>query len=256
MQKSVLQHFSLAGRCALITGGGSGLGAAIAEALGSAGASLVLAARRADVLSSTAQLLRARGMQVATYVGDVSTTSGMKALAHSVLANHSIDILVNAAGINLRRPFNEVNADDWHTQLTVLLTAPFFLTQALAPAMQAKNWGRIINIGSLQSFRAFDNSAPYGAAKGGVVQLTRAIAQEWGTYGITCNAIAPGFFPTDLTAKVFENPALVHKNAAQTCLGRNGALADVHGIAVFLASDASAYITGQTIMLDGGFTAK
>jgi gluconate 5-dehydrogenase len=122
--------------------------------------------------------------------------------------------------------------------------------------MAERGWGRIINIASLQSYRAFANSAPYGAGKGGVVQLTRAIAQEWSAHGITCNAIGPGFFPTPLTAAVMADPVLSAKNAAQTCMGRNGELADIHGITVFFASEASAYITGQTLMVDGGFTAK
>jgi NAD(P)-dependent dehydrogenase (short-subunit alcohol dehydrogenase family) len=136
------------------------------------------------------------------------------------------------------------------------LGAPFFLTQALAPAMAARSWGRILNIASLQSSRAFAHSAPYGAAKGGVVQLTRAIAQEWSGRGVNCNAIGPGFFPTALTAPVFGNAAAAQRNADQTCIGRNGELRDLHGATVFLASDASAYITGQTLMVDGGYTAK
>ena len=167
-----------------------------------------------------------------------------------------VDILVNAAGVNLRQPFAEVTPQAWQTQIALHLTAPFFLTQALAPGMAARGWGRIINIASLQSYRAFANSAPYGAGKGGVVQLTRAIAQEWSARGITCNAIGPGFFPTALTAAVFDDAELAQRNAAQTCIGRNGALEDLYGATVFLASDASAYITGQTLMVDGGFTAR
>lgn len=122
--------------------------------------------------------------------------------------------------------------------------------------MKNNGWGRIINIASLQSYRAFAHSAPYGAAKGGVVQLTRAIAQEWSPHGITCNAIGPGFFPTPLTASVFGDTSLSQQHAAQTCIGRNGQLEDLHGVAVFLASQASSYITGQVIMVDGGYTAK
>jgi NAD(P)-dependent dehydrogenase (short-subunit alcohol dehydrogenase family) len=167
-----------------------------------------------------------------------------------------VDILVNAAGVNLREPFQTVTPAAWKTQIHLHLSAPFFLTQALAPKMAERGWGRIINIASLQSYRAFGNSAPYGAGKGGVVQLTRAIAQEWSSKGITCNAIGPGFFPTQLTAPVFANPAAALKNADQTCIGRNGELTDLYGLSVFLASDASSYITGQTIMIDGGFTAK
>jgi gluconate 5-dehydrogenase len=131
-----------------------------------------------------------------------------------------------------------------------------FLTQALAPEMASRGWGRILLIASLQSYRAFANSAPYGAAKGGVVQLTRAIAQEWSGKGITCNAIGPGFFPTELTAPVFNNPELVAHHAQRTAIGRNGVLEDLWGATIFLSSEASAYITGQTLMIDGGYTAK
>jgi NAD(P)-dependent dehydrogenase (short-subunit alcohol dehydrogenase family) len=167
-----------------------------------------------------------------------------------------VDILVNAAGINLRQPFGEVDAAAFDLHLAIHLRAPFLLTQRLAPAMRAKGWGRIINLASLQSTRAFADSAPYGAAKGGIVQLTRAIAQAWSPHGITCNAIGPGFFPTPLTARVFADAQRTAALAAQTAIGRNGRLEDLHGATVFLASEASAYITGQTLMVDGGFTAK
>ena len=178
-------------------------------------------------------------------------------LSHQVLAQlGKVDILVNAAGINLREPFNEITPKSWQEQLNVQLGAPFFMTQALAPQMKQRQWGRVINIASLQSTRAFANSAPYGAAKGGILQLTRAIAQEWSKFGITCNAIGPGYFPTALTAPVFNNPALVKLHAERTAIGRNGEVQDLNGIAIFLASEASAYITGQTIMVDGGYTAS
>ena len=166
-----------------------------------------------------------------------------------------MDILVNAAGVNLRQPFAQVTPQTWNLQLALHLGAPFFLTQALAPAMAQRGWGRVINIASLQSTRAFANGAPYGAGKGGVVQLTRAIAQAWSAQGITCNAIGPGFFPTELTAPVFNNPDLAALHAGRTAIGRNGQLQDLYGAAVFLASDASRYITGQTLMVDGGYTA-
>ena len=144
----------------------------------------------------------------------------------------------------------------WQAQLALHLGAPFFLTQALAPGMKQRGWGRILNIASLQSFRAFADSAPYGAGKGGIVQLTRAIAQAWSRHGITCNAIGPGFFPTALTAPVFTDAGLAQRHADATCIGRNGHLEDLHGAAVFLCSDASAYVTGQTLMVDGGYTAR
>lgn len=250
------QLFSLQGKTALVTGGNSGIGEAMAMALGLAGAGIVLMARRLDALEQSAAKLRTEGIAVQCLSCDLADVAAARAGAAEALATGPIDILVNAAGVNLREPFAQVTPESWQTQINLHLSAPFFLTQALAPAMAARGWGRIINIASLQSTRAFGNSAPYGAGKGGVVQLTRAIAQEWSARGITCNAMGPGFFPTALTAPVFGNAQAAQKNADQTCIGRNGELTDLYGLTVFLASDASSYITGQTIMIDGGFTAK
>jgi NAD(P)-dependent dehydrogenase (short-subunit alcohol dehydrogenase family) len=249
--------FDLQGKCALVTGGNSGIGEAMARALGLAGAQVLLVARREAELHSAAQRLQADGITAQSLAADLTDMGGLHTVAQAALARlGSVDILVNAAGVNLRQPFAEVTPESWNTQIALHLSAPFFLVQALAPAMAQRGWGRIINIASLQSWRAFPNSAPYGAGKGGVVQLTRAMAQEWSAKGITCNAIGPGFFPTPLTAAVFNNPELAARNAAQTCVGRNGALQDLYGATVFLASEASSYITGQTLMVDGGFTAK
>jgi NAD(P)-dependent dehydrogenase (short-subunit alcohol dehydrogenase family) len=248
--------FGLQGRRALVTGGSRGIGAAIAYALGRAGATVTLAAKGPG-LDAAAAGLEAQGVAVAgTFAADLGTHEGIRRLGEAAAAGEGVDILVNAAGVNLRQPFAEVTPATWDTQITMHLAAPFFLTQALAPAMKRRGWGRIVNIASLQSTRAFDNGAPYGAAKGGILQLTRAIAQEWSRHGITCNAIGPGFFPTNLTAAVFDDEALARKHAQQTAIGRNGTMADLYGVAVFLASEASAYVTGQTIMLDGGYTAK
>lgn len=245
--------FDLSGKRALITGGNSGIGAAMARALGLAGARVLLVARREAELNNVAQQLRGEGIEADTLSADLMNVAALRAAAQRA---GDIEILVNAAGTNLRQPFAEVTPEAWQAQLALHLGAPFFLTQALAPGMAARGWGRVINIASLQSHRAFANSAPYGAGKGGIVQLTRAIAQEWGGKGITCNAIGPGFFPTALTAPVFADPTLAERHAQQTCIGRNGELADLHGVTVFLASNASAYITGQTLMVDGGYTAR
>ncbi len=248
--------FRLDGRTALVTGGSSGIGEAMASALGSAGAKLVLMARRPEALERAASEMRKNGIFVQTLAFDLASISAVQAGAQAAQALTTIDILVNAAGVNLRESFEAVSAESWQTQINLHLSAPFFMTQALAPAMAERGWGRIINIASLQSYRAFGNSAPYGAGKGGVVQLTRAIAQAWSPKGINCNAIGPGFFPTALTAPVFADPQASQRNADQTCIGRNGKLGDLHGVTVFLASEASAYITGQTLMVDGGYTAK
>ncbi len=248
--------FKLDGRHALVTGGNSGIGLAMARALGLAGARVTLVARRREPLAEAALGLQAEGITAAFEVCDLSDVEALKSTAAKASQDAPVDVLINAAGVNLREPFMQVSAQSWDEQLAIHLRAPFFLTQALAPAMAARNWGRIINIASLQSERAFANSAPYGAGKGGILQLTRAIAEEWSRRGITCNAIGPGFFPTALTAPVFNNPEAAAKNAAQTAIGRNGRLEDLYGATIFLASDASSYITGQTLYVDGGFTAR
>jgi NAD(P)-dependent dehydrogenase (short-subunit alcohol dehydrogenase family) len=249
--------FDLRGRRALVTGGNAGIGEAMAHALGRAGARVLLVARREAELQAAAGRLRDAGIAAEVLAADLAALDGLADVAARAEQRlGGVDILVNAAGVNLRQPFDEVTPAAWQTQLALHLGAPFFLTQALAPGMKSRGWGRVLNIASLQSYRAFANSAPYGAGKGGVVQLTRAIAQAWSAHGITCNAIGPGFFPTALTAAVFADTALAERHAAQTCIGRNGRLDDLAGATVFLCSDASAYITGQTLMVDGGYTAR
>lgn len=246
--------FDLSGRNALVTGGSSGIGLAIAAGLGQAGAGVVLAARRAAELDAACAGLARNGIAARAIVADLAADDGAELLAEA--AGDGIDILVNAAGMNLRQPFGAVTREAFDLHMAVHVRAPFMLVQKLAPAMAGRGWGRVLNIASLQSFRAFPNSAPYGAAKGAITQLTRAMAEEWSRHGITANAIAPGFFPTALTQAVFEDEARAAHNAAQTAIGRNGRLEDLVGPAVFLASDAGAYVTGQVLAVDGGFTAK
>jgi NAD(P)-dependent dehydrogenase (short-subunit alcohol dehydrogenase family) len=246
--------FALDGRTALITGGGTGIGFGMAEALGRQGARLILVGRRLTVLDAAAARLAALGIPAGTLVADLAAADGPDYVVESV--GEAPDILVNAAGINLRQPFEDVTLDAFDEHMAIHLRAPFRLTQRFAPSMAQHGFGRIVMIASLQSVRAFPNSAPYGAAKGGVVQLTRAIAERWSEHGVTCNAIAPGFFPTPLTEAVFKDKDVAARRAAQTAIGRNGQLEDLFGATIFLASEASRYVTGQTLFVDGGFTAK
>ncbi|MFT6389325.1 MAG: NAD(P)-dependent dehydrogenase (short-subunit alcohol dehydrogenase family) [Cellvibrionaceae bacterium] len=249
--------FSLKGKVALVTGAGSGIGRRQAFALAQAGAEVILLGRREARLQDAVAEIETVGGRAIAQAGDLGD---LKSIADTAKRAESlfgpIDILLNTAGVNLRQPVDEVTLDSWNSTLNLNLAAPFFLAKELIPAMQKKGWGRIINIASLQSERAFANSVPYGASKGGVSQLTRAMAEAWSALGINCNAISPGFFPTELTAPVYGKPELLNNLAKQTAIGRNGELSDLDGLTVFLASTASDYITGQVINLDGGFTAK
>lgn len=246
--------FDLQGRVACVTGASSGLGRQSALALAAAGAKVVGVARRAEALESLSS--EADGA-VAAVVGDVADRAALSALVDRINQPFGPpDILVHAAGINTRQTADEVTYEGWDQTLALNLSAPFFLSQAMVGPMKAKGWGRVVNFASLQTTRAFPGGIAYGATKAGIGQLTRAMAEAWSKDGITANAIGPGFFPTELTAPVFEDEARADRNAAQTCLGRNGRLEDIEGPILFLCSDASAYITGQVLMVDGGFTAK
>jgi len=246
--------FSVAGRVACVTGASAGLGRRAALVLARAGARVVGVARRREALDDW----RAEaGGETAAVVGDVGARDGMADLAAAIAAPFGApDIVVHAAGLNTRQAADEVTRAGWEATLAVNLAAPFFLSQALVPAMQARGWGRIVNFASLQSYRAFPAGIAYGASKGGVAQMTRAMAEAWSPHGITANALGPGFFPTELTAAVFGDPERAARNAAATCIGRNGRAEDLDGPLLFLCSDASAYVTGQVLMVDGGFTAR
>ena len=250
-----LSGFSLENKVALITGGTSGLGKMMALALAKAGAFVWIASSR-DNADETLQAIKQQGSNGSFLQVDVTSSEGLENIVAQILQeSNRIDILVNAAGINLRTSATDLTLDEWQKTIDINLTAPFYLSQIVAESMKRNNWGRIINIASLQSLRAFDNSIPYGASKGGVMQLTRALAQAYSKDGILVNAIAPGFFRTNLTESLFQDPDKLKALANKTMMGRNGEEKDIFGISVFLCSDANSYVTGQTIFLDGGFSA-
>ena len=229
----------------------------MAEALAASGAKVVVAARRREALEESVATIEVQGGQAAALVADLAAPEALDDIAQRAAEPFgTVTILINAAGVNLRQPIDEVDLASWQLTLQLHLGTPFFLARALVPGMREKGYGRIINLASLQSQRAFPNSAPYGAGKGGIVQLTRAMAEAWSQHGINANAIAPGFFPTELTAPLFNDATAAGNLADRTAIGRNGTMADIAGPTVFLASPASGYITGQTLYVDGGFTAK
>jgi NAD(P)-dependent dehydrogenase (short-subunit alcohol dehydrogenase family) len=254
---AVIERFRLDGRVALVTGAGSGIGRAIAEALASAGASVVLCGRRDAPLADAKAKIEKRGGRAAPVPGDVGRRAALADLAARAAKPFGpVDIVVHAAGLNHRQAPDDITDAAWDEQVEVMLSAPFFLSRHLVPAMKAKRWGRILNIASLQSYRAFPGGTAYGAAKAGIVQLTRHMAEAWSRDGITCNAIAPGFFRTPLTEPIYADADRIETLRRQTAAGRNGELEDLHGAAVFLCSPAAEYVTGQTLPVDGGFTAK
>jgi gluconate 5-dehydrogenase len=248
--------FSLAGQVAVVTGGSSGIGAGMAAALAGAGARVVLVARDAGRLGSAADGLRACGGQAGWVSADLAERAELERAADEAAAMFGPpDILVNCAGINLRPPLEELGVEDWDLTLAVNLTAPFLLGQRFGPPMADRGWGRIINVTSQQAQRAFANSGGYGASKGGLAALTRSQSEAWARSGVCSNSVCPGFVPTRLNAAVAADPVRSAAMAARTMTGRNGEPADFAGVAVFLASRASDYVTGQTLYVDGGFSA-
>lgn len=255
----ILDQFKLAGSNFVITGASSGIGRAMAGFLARAGAGVVLVARRETALAEAVDEINTGADKASYVVADLEQRDQLAEIAaqcKSAIKSGHIDGVVNAAGLNLREPVEQVSIQSWDATINLNLSVPFFFTREFVPEMRSRKFGRIINIASLQSTRAFPNGLPYGASKGGICQLTRAMAEAWSRYGICCNALAPGFFPTELTAPVFDDPESRDRFAQQTAIGRNGELEDLAGATIFFASPASGYITGQVLAVDGGFTAK
>ena len=233
--------FNLTGKVALVTGASSGLGRRAAVALTEAGARVIGIARRAESLEKLASEL---GEKFSFISADIADRSRLE------------DLLVHAAGINTRETADKVTEMGWDQTISLNLSTPFFLSQRFVAGMKKKGWGRIVNFASLQTTRAFPGGLAYGASKAAIGQLTRAMAEAWSSHGVCVNAIGPGFFPTELTQAVFADEERSKRNAEQTCIGRNGEMEDLDGPLLFLCSEASRYVTGQVLMVDGGFTAK
>lgn len=251
----VEELFSLRDRAALITGGSSGIGYAMAEAIALAGARVVLLARREEQLKTAVEQIRQQGGQAHWVAADVADRVRLAEAADEAerLAG-SIDILVNCAAVNPRPPLGTQTLDDFDAILAADLAGPFQLGQRFGPRMADRGWGRIINIGSQQSVSAFGDSGAYGVAKAGLTGLTRSQAEAWSRRGVCVNTVVPGFVLTPLTAVAASDPQRVQALAARTMSGRNGLPEDFRGVALFLASNASAYVTGQLLFVDGGFS--
>ncbi|MEO3890009.1 SDR family oxidoreductase [Nonomuraea sp. B5E05] len=243
--------FSLHGRRALVTGGSSGIGYVIAEAIGRAGAEVVVVARRKGALDEAVTRLREHGVTASSISADLGDRGDVERVRATA---GTIDILVNDAGNNIRKPMADLTVDDYERTLAVHLTAPYLLGQHFGPQMAGRGWGRIINIGSQQSISAFGDSGVYGAAKAALAGLTRSQAEAWSAHGVCVNTIIPGFVLTPLTEPAQAVPGRVEALAARHMTARNGVPGDFAGAAVFLAGDASAFVTGQMLFVDGGFS--
>jgi NAD(P)-dependent dehydrogenase (short-subunit alcohol dehydrogenase family) len=251
----ILNRFDLSAKVAIVTGSSRGLGQYLAAALARAGADLVITSRTIESLEPFKKALDEMGRKALPIELDVRDHESIRAMVGKVIETYGkIDILVNNAGCNIRKPAVEVSWDDWNTVVDTNLKGAFFTSQAAAAHMIPRRYGRIINIGSVTSVFGYAGIAPYCASRGGIKQLTMSLADEWGTYGITVNCLAPGWFKTEQTRALYESREWVEYLVDRIPLKRPGQPHDLDGAVVFLASDASEYITGQTILVDGGIS--
>jgi gluconate 5-dehydrogenase len=245
--------FDLTGKVALVTGASRGLGQQFARVLAAAGADIAITSRTRASLQQFADEVKSLGRRVATIELDVRDQKSIEsAVADALQQLGQIDILVNNAGCNIRKRAVDVTWDDWNTILDTNLRGAFFVAQAVARHMIPRRAGRIINIGSVTCVAGYAGLGPYGASRGGVKQLTMSLAHDWGEYGITVNCLAPGWFKTEQSRALYEDPGWVEYLCERIPLGRTGAPGDLDGALLLLASDASRYITGQTFLVDGG----
>jgi NAD(P)-dependent dehydrogenase (short-subunit alcohol dehydrogenase family) len=247
--------FDLTGKVAIVTGTSRGLGQHFARALAAAGADLVLTSRQPETLREFQGEVESLGRRALALPLDVRDQESIRRMAAAAAAHYGqIDILVNNAGCNVRKPALEVTWDDWNLVLDTNLRGTFFVSQAVAPHMIARKHGRIINIGSVTAVAGYAGLGPYGASRGGVKQLTMSLADDWGIHGITVNCLAPGWFKTAQNAVMYEDKQWVEYLCDRIPLKRPGQPRDLDGAIVFLASDASEYVTGQTLLVDGGIS--
>ena len=253
-----MQKFSLRGKTALVTGGNRGLGLAIAAALYDAGATVVLTARdEVQLAAAKAQLLERGEGEVHTISADLSDDASVTDLYNAVHTHvDAIDILVNNAGVNRRGPAENLTEDDWHYVLQTDLTVPFLVARTFARPMLHRGWGRILNIGSIFGQVAFGHRVPYGAAKAGVIHMSKVMAVEWAGRGVTVNALCPGPFATEMNKVVMNDPEQYQRFVNNIPIGRWGDLEEIGAPALLLCSDAGSFITGTTLTVDGGWTAQ
>uniref|UniRef100_UPI003B5194D6 SDR family oxidoreductase n=1 Tax=Roseovarius indicus TaxID=540747 RepID=UPI003B5194D6 len=252
-----MQLFDLTGRTALVTGSSMGIGFALARGLAQAGARLVLNARNADRLKEAAENLRAEGAEVATLPFDVTDAAAAReAIDRYESEIGPIDILVNNAGMQHRTPLEDFPPEDFDRLMRTNVNSVFYVGQAAARHMIARQSGRIINIASVQSLLARPGIAPYTASKGAVTNLTKGMATDWAKHGLNCNAIAPGYFDTPLNAALVADPDFTTWLEKRTPAGRWGEVEELVGACIFLASDAASFVNGHTLFVDGGITAS